>query len=832
MIGRDREALIAQNALRSGAGLIVAGNAGVGSSFFVEQIVATHAATANELRVIDASGADPHLRRTIESKLAAASEDGAMHDILVHVDGVQAAPSATLTWLCVQARRGTFQLVTTVRSPPPIDDQLVKLWKDGKSIRIDLEPLDHAMVTELLATRLDGLVSADLAWHVWKGAAGNARHTHALIDEGLRSGSITYEHDTWLIQDNLLPGQAVLDLVSNELLSLSDEKRTVLQIVALAEALPLSTLLRLVDPRALDELIDHGRLEVIRSESSMDATIRITQPAFAGAVRAIARPGRSRELYEKMMSSVSTLDNSANTCEHFIQRVNWAIASGIEPERETLIDAYRAAARLDRRVDTERLATAALVAMEPSDPRRFDAFLTRAAAKRLLGRIYDALADMQLAEEALNASFDDTQTAEYTSMRLRLTISIANAHHFGLADLSYARAYIDAQLATHLDSGNSEVVLGLTGLLAQHGAYGGDFDAVEQLCKSNQPGFVLPLEAQLEMHMPAVFSQALHGDLGGAIDRAKPQIELALDVAEAFPWAAQEAQSVLFMLLLWAGHIDQAEALMELADTAAPPTAHTDHAMRQTGWGMMHAAKAEWDKGRRQLDASSARFRTLDFSGWLPISLTWEALAHAATGQSAKAAITLDEARALPLRASSIIAFDLKERWCRTAVAIGHPDASDLAHEMIRDARAHNLDLAELWGWHGLALTGSEFDEVAMSRIDHLEYLDELPLPRARLDHIRALIENDPKAVAVATRGLARLGVWTPIRNRTTNILSARQREVAKLTALGLTSKEISERLYLSVRTVETHLGHIYTRLGVHTRAELAIVLSAQDNVR
>ena len=51
--------------------------------------------------------------------------------------------------------------------------------------------------------------------------------------------------------------------------------------------------------------------------------------------------------------------------------------------------------------------------------------------------------------------------------------------------------------------------------------------------------------------------------------------------------------------------------------------------------------------------------------------------------------------------------------------------------------------------------------------------------------------------------------------------LSAREIEVLRLIALGHTNAEIARRLYLSVRTVESHRAHIQRKLGRSTRAEL-----------
>lgn len=52
--------------------------------------------------------------------------------------------------------------------------------------------------------------------------------------------------------------------------------------------------------------------------------------------------------------------------------------------------------------------------------------------------------------------------------------------------------------------------------------------------------------------------------------------------------------------------------------------------------------------------------------------------------------------------------------------------------------------------------------------------------------------------------------------------LSGREREVAALTADGLTNGEIGERLGISAGTVGRHLANIYKRLGIHSRAALA----------
>lgn len=54
--------------------------------------------------------------------------------------------------------------------------------------------------------------------------------------------------------------------------------------------------------------------------------------------------------------------------------------------------------------------------------------------------------------------------------------------------------------------------------------------------------------------------------------------------------------------------------------------------------------------------------------------------------------------------------------------------------------------------------------------------------------------------------------------------LSDRETEVLELLASGLTNTEVAERLFVSVRTVETHRAHINQKLDVKTRAQLVKV--------
>jgi DNA-binding CsgD family transcriptional regulator len=52
--------------------------------------------------------------------------------------------------------------------------------------------------------------------------------------------------------------------------------------------------------------------------------------------------------------------------------------------------------------------------------------------------------------------------------------------------------------------------------------------------------------------------------------------------------------------------------------------------------------------------------------------------------------------------------------------------------------------------------------------------------------------------------------------------LTPAERDVARLVAEGLANKDIAARLFVSPRTVQTHLTHMYGKLGVGSRVQLA----------
>jgi len=85
-------------------------------------------------------------------------------------------------------------------------------------------------------------------------------------------------------------------------------------------------------------------------------------------------------------------------------------------------------------------------------------------------------------------------------------------------------------------------------------------------------------------------------------------------------------------------------------------------------------------------------------------------------------------------------------------------------------------------------------------------------------------------------RGVGPAGAATPraIRSRPSaasaapGLLTRREREIAELVASGLSNREIATRLFISKRTVDAHVEHIFSKLEISSRVQLTVLLQDQ----
>ena len=97
---------------------------------------------------------------------------------------------------------------------------------------------------------------------------------------------------------------------------------------------------------------------------------------------------------------------------------------------------------------------------------------------------------------------------------------------------------------------------------------------------------------------------------------------------------------------------------------------------------------------------------------------------------------------------------------------------------------------------------------------------------RELIDAIRAVYSGESVLHPSIARKVLNRFVSTsgkPEGQEPSGVLSDREMEVLKLAAKGLSNQDIAEKLCLSIRTVQGHLGHIFNKLQVGSRTEAVV---------
>ena len=93
-------------------------------------------------------------------------------------------------------------------------------------------------------------------------------------------------------------------------------------------------------------------------------------------------------------------------------------------------------------------------------------------------------------------------------------------------------------------------------------------------------------------------------------------------------------------------------------------------------------------------------------------------------------------------------------------------------------------------------------------------YLDKTATPEDLVSAIRAVSNGEQ----VVPHGVE-LGVAAG--EHPASALTAREQQVMEMLARGMTNREIAEHLTISIKTVDTHRGHVLKKLGLRNNSEL-----------
>jgi len=105
-------------------------------------------------------------------------------------------------------------------------------------------------------------------------------------------------------------------------------------------------------------------------------------------------------------------------------------------------------------------------------------------------------------------------------------------------------------------------------------------------------------------------------------------------------------------------------------------------------------------------------------------------------------------------------------------------------------------------------------------------YLLKSARGRELIDAVRSVYRGESSLhPAIARKVLNRFvrSQDKPVVKGADEVMSTRELEVLKLATRGLSNQEIADELYLSLRTVQTHIAHIFNKLRVSSRTEAVV---------
>jgi len=788
---------------------------------------------------------NPH-RVDLVRQAAATLVDGAGGRRLVMlVDDAQfldAMSAAVIQQLAVT--KAAFVLATErsgMSSPEPI----VALWKDRILDRTELRPLEHRSLCELLERVLGGQVDPAAVYKLSRRSQGNMLFLREMVLGALDSGTLVQDMGVWHLSGLVTPPDRLVGLVQARLRGLEADERDLLELISIMEPLGGAELGALSNRDTAEALEAKGL--VVSSAEGSGLAIRFAHPLYGDVVRATMPALRRQRLARSLADLVES--SAARTREDLLHIGTLRVISGGGDPATMLAAAMEARWTYDFPL-AERLARQAVELGAG-----FQARLLTAQVAGLQGRAAEADAILV----ALSGDADtDAERGEVAIMRLDHAIWGPNpSGGAGIADEAMAQLS-DPQWRAEV-AGRHVALLGLLRGPNESAS------AAKELVDTTS-GRVLA-KACMTMAIALARQGLAEASLAASERGLQEQLTLA-EPLDVYPWIYDmnrcEALAAAGRLHEYEAHAREkyAEALKQ-------------GSIEQQAFFSWYVARSAIERGRVNTAVQHAReavalFHEIDRPLWMRCSLGLLAAATALAGHASESVETSNQYANLACAATKYMATDMLRAQAWAAIVDGREsnarakllEAADLGeqigdrvgaahalHDLVRLGRPKNVcdrldalaaavdgELVKTMAAHGHALHRNRPDDLdAVSRQFERLGADLLAADASAQAAIVWSEAGERRRSAAADRRVAVLlerceGAKTPatLTVGEAALLSPAERDTAVLAAAGHSNKAIAQELFVSVRTVETRLNHVYLKLGITGRQGLAAVFRAE----
>jgi DNA-binding NarL/FixJ family response regulator len=762
--------------------------------------------------------------------------------LLVGVDDAHLLDDSSAALISSLVERGAAVLAT-VRTGEPVADSIGALRKDLGVGHLELGPLDRVALDQLALAALGGTPDPDLSTKLWDLSGGNPLFANELLRGGRQQGVIVEDDGRWVWSGSMPRCDVLHDVLRQHLDDGGPDAREVVEIVALAEPLALGALGAIVPVAHISQAERAGLVTI-----DGDDAVRLVHPLFGELVRLEMGRARAVMIASALADAVGVLDG----------------------EREVLRVADWQLQGSPATADPALLARAAGRASGVGDPdtaiRFASAALDRGAGPEIVPVLADSLyraGRFDEVEPVIARVLRDP--AAGSSIRRQALMAQASTQFWGLGEGALALATLDAGLDGLDRSDRHEVEAHHASICFFSGAVSGTIVRLDRLLADETlgPG------GRVRASTLAAIALAVAGRVDESLRRAE----------ESFAACPQEGGDLAGFLggvlmskalaCMTAGRLDEAESVVRcLAQMAGDQRQALFVGPLHMMLGRILLLRGRLADAVAELEAADSAVE-VDASRILGWTRAMRAKALAQSGDVARA----DEALAAiePVRHPAAQLFELDvglaEAWVLAAGG-SRSAARCRARTTALEAEQAGALVVAAEAWHDLARLGD-----AGQAVDPMRRLADLidgPLVTAWSDHVAALATRDGLALDRAAGQMEALGLLlhaaeaaadaaeaheragrrgsalgsiaaarrlrgacpgaAAVRLQSTahlplHELTEREREIAELAARGHSNREIATQLYLSIRTVNNHLNHAYTKLGFSDRSHLASAL-------